>query len=68
MKKCYPCMGQIEHRRKNTQAKCQCGELGVARIHIQVNWFRGDDEVKWACQKHFHAIGFLLGGEENLFE
>ena len=58
----YPCIGRTENRQKNTNAQCRCGEIGIARVHIQVNWFRGDDEIKWACTKHLRSFDFLLGG------
>lgn len=29
-----------------------CGEPSTHRVEIQVNWFRGDDEIANACQTH----------------
>ena len=56
----YPKIGLVERRPKNTSARCRCGTIGKYQIHIQVNWFRGDDEVVWACEGHKKDVEFLI--------
>ena len=49
MSRPYPRLGGIEKRtkRRSTGARCVvCGKYGANRkVTIQVNWFRGDDEI-----------------------
>ncbi len=60
MAKQYPVIGSVRPRNKNTSAKCKCGEVAKFRPEIQVNYFRGDDEVVWACNEHKRDVEFLL--------
>lgn len=49
----YPRIGKIEKRPKNTCAKCSiCENIGTKKVHIQISFFRGEDEVTWACDQH----------------
>lgn len=71
MSKNYPVIGRIDSHKKNTSAKCKCGELGTAKVHIEVSWFRGEDEVIWACNEHKLHPNYLLGidtEQENSLE
>lgn len=61
MKRQYPRLTATLVRDKNTQEKCKCGEVGKFKIEVQVNYFRGDDEYYWCCEKHKKDIEFLLG-------
>lgn len=62
MNKKYPKLGRSETCDRNTRAKCRCGEIGKRKVHIELNIFRGDDEVVWACMAHRLDIKFLLTG------
>lgn len=33
------------------RCKC-CNEKAIAKVEIQTNWFRGDDEYFWVCEPH----------------
>ena len=55
----YPRIGRIDSHRKNTCAKCFCGEIGKAKVHLEYNWFRGEDEVVWACVAHIKDADYL---------
>lgn len=59
MKK-YPVMSSKKPRPQNTSAKCRCGKVAKYRPEIQVNYFRGDDEVVWACEYHIGDVDYLL--------
>ena len=49
----YPKIGTVISHKKNTCATCSvCKALGTKKVHIQINWFRGEDVVKWACDRH----------------
>ena len=61
MAKKYPIIGRTENRERNTQAKCvACGDIGKYRVHIEISWFRGEDEVLWACKDHKNDADLLL--------
>lgn len=60
MAKKYPLLDSVRPKRRNTSAKCKCGELAKYRPEIQVNYFRGDDVVVWACEDHKRDVEFLL--------
>ncbi len=47
----YPRISDIEKRLRNTSEKCPCGQIAKFRVTIQVNIFRGDDEVEWRCEQ-----------------
>lgn len=55
----YPFIGNIYKHKKNTCAKCKCGEIGRYKVEIRWNYMRGDDEVEWACEAHKNDIDFL---------
>lgn len=59
MKK-YPVIGQTRKRPDTSQAKCRCGQRATHKVDIQVNIFRGDDEVVLACEEHKRDPYFLL--------
>lgn len=61
----YPRIGEIEKRPKNTSERCRCGVIAKYRVHIQVDWFRGDDEVEWACETHKRDVDFLLETDDR---
>lgn len=53
----YPRIGQTEKRFKNTAPNCKiCKGIGKYRVHIEVDWFRGDDEVEWRCEEHKRTV------------
>ena len=55
----YPRIGRIDRHNKNICAKCRCGELGTAKVHVEYTYMRGEDEVVWACEKHKKDLEFL---------
>lgn len=57
----YPKVGGVLSKKKNTSAKCRCGEVAKYKTTVQVDIFRGDDEVFWSCGEHKNDCGFLLG-------
>ena len=59
----YPQIVRIDSRKKNTQAKCKCGEVGTAKVHVEWTHMRGDDDVQWACSKHKLDINYLATGQ-----
>ena len=49
----YPRIGAIEKRPKNTSEKCRvCNVVAKFRVDVQIDWFRGNDLVEWACDVH----------------
>lgn len=56
----YPKIGGVLKKKKNTSAKCKCGAVAKYKTTVQVNIFRGDDEVFWACDEHKNDSLFLL--------
>lgn len=56
----YPRIERINPRRKNSCAKCPCGEIGKYRPEIEISYMRGDDIVVWACEEHKKDTQFLL--------
>jgi hypothetical protein len=60
-KKTYPVIGASRKRPGPPKAKCLCGQPAHYRVDIEVNIFRGDDEVVWSCESHRHDAHFLLG-------
>ena len=61
MKK-YPRIGRVDRHDKNICSKCACGEVGKAKVHIELSFMRGEDEVVWACKEHEKNVEFLLTG------
>lgn len=62
MKK-YPKTGGVLKKSKNTSAKCKCGATAKYKTTVQVNIFRGDDEVFWTCEDHKNNCEFLIYGK-----
>ena len=70
MSKSYPVIGNSRERngwRKNPKAAPECAAIGCEckathRVEIEINWFRGDDEVTNACDTHRKDAGALLRG------
>ncbi|POP42357.1 hypothetical protein CHU32_03740 [Superficieibacter electus] len=62
MKK-YPKLGGLLKKNKNTSAKCKCGAVAKYKTTVQVNIFRGDDEVFWTCEEHKDNCGFLISSK-----
>ena len=60
MAKKYPLIDSVRPRKKNTHAKCKCGDIGKYRPEIQVSCMRGDDVVVWACEEHKRDVEFLF--------
>lgn len=56
----YPRIERIRQRKKNTCAKCACGEVAKYQPEIEVSYMRGDDVVVWACGMHKKDHEFLL--------
>lgn len=51
-RKSYPALGEVQ-KLKGQGVRCACcGAPAVFRIDVQVNWFRGDDEVYHVCAIH----------------
>lgn len=74
MSKKYPNIGTSRQRdawKKNPKSAPKCVAIGCEckathRVDVQVNWFRGDDEVGNACELHKgDAVAVLLGIEAN---
>ena len=53
---------------KSSSVCVVCGLTGAGRCTIQVNWFRGDDVVVSACDKHANQkfIGELLEADARI--
>lgn len=72
MSKKYPTIGNARARdgwRKNPKAAPDCIAVGCEckathRVDVQVNWFRGDDEVGNACPQHKGDAAAVLQGIE----
>ena len=62
----YPRIGSTSKKwpdPKKQGPKCSaCGARSFYRVEIQVNWFRGDDEVAKACEVHKADFVALLAG------
>jgi hypothetical protein len=66
----YPRLGYISKRRhwqENPKNAPNCDVIGCTakathRVDIQVNWFRGEDEVASACEAHKSSMTDLLAG------
>jgi len=69
----YPRIGRTSLQRKweklppKGAPKCSaCSQPARFRVEVQVNWFRGDDEVGNACPQHKgDAVAVLQGIEAN---
>ena len=59
----YPRIGETVKRKKNNCAKCRCGEVAKFKVHIQLDYMRGNDEVIWSCESHKKDVGYLLEWE-----
>lgn len=59
----YPRIGGISAKTKNTSARCKCGATAKHKTTIEMNVFRGDDEVLWSCNEHKKDCAFLIGSE-----
>lgn len=59
----YPRVGSVAAKIKNTSAKCKCGAVAKFKTTVEVNVFRGDDEVVWSCNEHKKDCLFLVGGQ-----
>lgn len=56
-------ISRITKRPKNICANCKCGKIAKFNTVIQVNIFRGDDEVVWSCDEHKNDCAFLMSKE-----
>ncbi len=56
----YPRVGSVAAKSKNTSAKCKCGAVAKFKTTVEVNVFRGDDEVIWSCNEHKKDCSFLV--------
>lgn len=56
----YPRVGSVAAKSKNTSAKCKCGAVAKFKTTVEVNVFRGDDEVVWSCNEHKKDCSFLV--------
>ena len=59
MSKNYPLISDIRIRKKNTCAKCKCGEIGRFKVTIQTSFMRGEDDVVWSCEEHKRDVNYL---------
>ncbi|USB65895.1 hypothetical protein [Klebsiella pneumoniae] len=57
----YPRVCSVSARSKNLSAKCKCGAIAKFKTTVEVNVFRGDDEVVWSCNEHKKDCAFLVG-------
>ncbi|AWV75772.1 Uncharacterised protein [Enterobacter hormaechei] len=57
----YPRVGGVSAKSKNTSAKCKCGAVAKYKTTVEVNVFRGDDEVVWSYNEHKKNCAFLVG-------
>lgn len=72
MAKSYPIVGSARKRDawvKNPKGAPKCIAFGcdfraTHRVDVEVNWFRGDDEVGNACQQHKDDAEAVLNGIE----
>lgn len=59
MSKCeYPKIGQIVSKHKQGLCKICGGNKSDSYVNVQVNWFRGDDEVFNIHKKCVDKIGY----------
>ena len=58
--KSYPRLGRTDRHDKNTSARCRCGELGTAKVHVEYTCMRWEDEVVWACDAHKNYLDYLV--------
>ena len=56
----YPRVSSVAAKSKNTSAKCKCGAVAKFKTTVEVNVFRGDDEVVWSCNEHKKDCSFLV--------
>ena len=57
MAKHYPVIGRVENKPKSRGVFCKaCGEPATCKVHIEVSWFRGEDEVYWSCDNHKNDV------------
>jgi hypothetical protein len=63
----YPCIGRCTQEQRWAKLpagqgpRCVvCGNKAHFSVHIEVSWFRGDDEVVKACGYHKSDAGALL--------
>lgn len=48
---------------EKTPCRCiACGAPAMWRVDVEVNWFRGDDEVVKACTPHSKDAAALIAG------
>ncbi len=62
----YPRIGSDTAAKAGGQ-KCRfsgCSAKATRRIFIEVNWFRGDDELALSCEAHRKDAAGLLAGVE----
>ncbi|MGN6085845.1 hypothetical protein [Trinickia sp.] len=52
----YPYIGVDRVIKGNKQCHC-CRQTAIRKVEIQVNWFRGDDEVFQLCELHYAFVG-----------
>jgi hypothetical protein len=52
----YPRIGSDRAVKGKKQCHC-CREIAARKVDIQVNWFRGDDEVLQLCELHYALVG-----------
>ena len=57
MKCKYPRINNIRKLKKVPM--CKCGEVATSQTTVQVNDFRGDDEVYYTCDSHKRDLTFL---------
>ena len=50
-----------DQRKLKKVPMCKCGEIARYLVTIQINNFRGDDEVEYACESHRRDMEFLRG-------
>lgn len=49
----YPRIVRVDPKPRSQGVQCSvCGEPAQFKSHIEVSWFRGEDEVRWSCDKH----------------
>ena len=53
----YPRINGIRKLKKVPM--CLCGEVATNQTTVQVNLFRGDDDIYFTCDKHKRDLDYL---------
>lgn len=57
----YPRIVRVDPKPRSQGVVCKaCGEPARFKSHVEVSWFRGEDEVVWSCAAHNRDARALL--------